>query len=428
MSRFQYTNRNLELLEPYEWKRSRTVLRGESGSNVADLPDRPSDLEQRDGRGIRKGNDIAKLYADNKVDVVIYAVEKSLDAYKFGLLHNKQLFIRQLKNNSLGARTIDEGSMDEKGGMNFSEYVAILSGNTELLEKARLEKKIASLESERQAFMRGKSSSRYKLEGIMSDVEKNNGYINRITKDIDAFNSRVQYAQDGTTRLNPVQLDGLKGNDPKEVGAKLNEIAEKARTYGAYQQIGTLYGFNLLVKSETTNKEGFDVIQNRFFIKGEGELLYNYNHGVMATDPKTAAQNFLNALDTMPKLLEKYQTDNEKLQKDIPVLKEVVEGTWRKEPELKVLKDDLIKLDREIQLSLNPISEAEGVPVENNSDVITNQQNKSQEKSDTLIVQDASMPNTLQGIKEVMGDRLVIASVSGSPPKIEKKESKTFKL
>ena len=58
-----------------------------------DAPWRPSDLEQRDGRGIRKGNDIAKLYANNKVDVLIYAVEKSLDAYKFGLLHNKQLFI-----------------------------------------------------------------------------------------------------------------------------------------------------------------------------------------------------------------------------------------------------------------------------------------------------------------------------------------------
>ena len=126
MSRFQYTNRNLELLEPYEWKRSRTVLRGESDSNVADLPDRPSDLQQRDGRAIRKGNEIAKLYADNKVDVVIYAVEKSLDSYKFNLLQNKQTFINQLKNNSLGSRTIDEGSMDESAGMNFSEYVAIL--------------------------------------------------------------------------------------------------------------------------------------------------------------------------------------------------------------------------------------------------------------------------------------------------------------
>lgn len=390
-----------------------------------DSPWRPSDLEQRDGRGIRKGNDIAKLHADNKVDVVIYAVEKSLDAYKFGLLHNKQLFIRQLKNNSLGSRTIDEGSMDEKGGMNFSEYVAILSGNTELLEKARLEKKIASLESERQAFTRGKSSSRYKLEGIMSDVEKNNGYVNRITKDMEVFNSRVQYQSDGVTRLNPVLLEGVQGSNPQLIGTKLNEIADNARTYGVHEKIGSLYGFDLMVKSETTNKEGFDVIQNRFFVKGETDILYNYNHGMMATDPKTAAMNFLNALDTMPKLLEKYQADNQKIEKDIPVLKEVVEGTWRKEPELKVLKDELIKLDREIQLSLKPIEESErqakNAPDNN---VASNQQNQSQGKSETSIVQDTPMPNTLQGVKEAMGDRLVIASVGSSPPKVEKKGMK----
>ena len=93
---------------------------------------------QREGRAIRKGNEIAKHFGDNKVDVIIYAVEKSLDSYKFNLLHNKQLFIQQLKTNNMGSRTIDEGSLDEKSGMNFSEYVAILSGNTDLLENARL--------------------------------------------------------------------------------------------------------------------------------------------------------------------------------------------------------------------------------------------------------------------------------------------------
>ena len=394
-----------------------------------DAPWRPSDLEQRDGRGIRKGNDVAKLYADNKVDVIIYAVEKSLDAYKFGLLHNKQLFIRQLKNNSLGSRTIDEGGMDEKGGMNFSEYVAILSGNTELLEKARLEKKIASLESERQAFTRGKSSSRYKLENIMSDVEQNTSYINRISRDIEAFKSRVQYHPDGETRLNPVLLDGLQGGYPNTIGQRLNEIAEKARTLGAYEKIGTLYDFNLLVKSETTAKDGFDVVQNRFFIKGEGEILYNYNHGVMATDPKTAVLNFLNALDTMPKLLDRYQLDNEKLQKDIPTLKDVVEATWRKEPELKDLKDDLIKLDRQIQLSLKPIEESEGqsdkLP---ENTVSTNQQPQSNVKTENVIIKDAPMPTTIQGVKEVMGDRFVIGAIGNSPPKVEKKESKRIKF
>ena len=41
MSRFLTTNRNIELLEPYEGKLSRTVLRGERGSNALDLPDIP---------------------------------------------------------------------------------------------------------------------------------------------------------------------------------------------------------------------------------------------------------------------------------------------------------------------------------------------------------------------------------------------------
>ena len=260
----------------------------------------------------------------------------------------------------------------------------------------------------------------------MSSVEKNNGFINRISKDIEAFSSRVQYQPDGVTRLNPVQLDGLQGSNPKEVGLKLNEIADNTRTHGAHEKIGTLYGFDLMVKSETTNKDGFDLIQNRFFIKGEGDILYNYNHGTMATDPKTAAQNFLNALDTMPKLLEKYQSDNEKLQKDIPVLKEVVEATWRKEPELKTLKDDLIKLDREIQLSLKPIEESEGKESVQDNTVSVNKQ--SQVKSETF-VQDTPLPNTIQGVKEIMGDRLVIASVGDSPPKVERKDtSKGIKL
>lgn len=163
------------------------------------------------------------------MDVILYAVEKSLDAYKFGLLHNKQLFIRQLKTNNMGSRTIDEGAIDEKSGMNFSEYVAVLSGNTDLLDKARLEKKIATLESERQAFVRGKSSSRYKLEQITEKIEKNNDLIRRIGKDLEHFKARVEFNEDGSYR-NPVKLNGLETSDPKLIGKQLNRIAETART------------------------------------------------------------------------------------------------------------------------------------------------------------------------------------------------------
>ena len=41
-----------------------------------DTPWRPSDLQQRDGRGVRAGNEIDKHFAGNNVDVILYAVEK----------------------------------------------------------------------------------------------------------------------------------------------------------------------------------------------------------------------------------------------------------------------------------------------------------------------------------------------------------------
>ncbi len=99
-----------------------------------DIPWKPAELDQRHGRGARQGNRIAKAHYGNKVRTFIYAVEQSLDNYKFNLLKNKQTFISQMKESDLHTRSIDEGAIDEQTGMNFSEYIAVLSGDTTLLE------------------------------------------------------------------------------------------------------------------------------------------------------------------------------------------------------------------------------------------------------------------------------------------------------
>ena len=323
-----------------------------------DAPWRPSDLQQRDGRGIRKGNEVAKLYADNKVDVIIYAVEKSLDSYKFNLLYNKQLFITQLKQNNMGCRTIDEGGMDEKGGIPFSEYVAVLSGNTDLLDKARLEKRIAGMEGERKAFQRGKGESRIKLETFLANRASNDDIIARVRKDKAAIESRMQYDKEGN-RLNPLKIDGVAGDDPKVIAAKLHEIEDRERTHGQPKVIGSLYGFDIVVKTDTTVKDGLDFCENRFFVRGEGNFLYNYNNGRLAVDPKTACQNFINAFDSIPRLIEKYTRDNEAIEKELPVLEQVVGEVWKKEDELKQLKADLAALDRKILLSLKSVDAQE---------------------------------------------------------------------
>ncbi|MEN2435614.1 N-6 DNA methylase [Weeksellaceae bacterium A-14] len=324
-----------------------------------DTPWRPSDLAQRDGRAIRKGNEIAKFFADNKVDVVIYAVEKSLDSYKFNLLYNKQLFIDQLKNNNLGKRTIDEGSMDEKSGMNFSEYVAILSGNTDLLDKAKIEKQIAGLESEKQAFNRSKSSAKYKLHDFTEMLQSAESRVNRMSLDWNNLQQRVQKRSDGAI-VNVIQLDGLSPNaDVKQIGAKLNQIADKARTGGDYQEIGSLYGFQLLVKTEMSEKEGMDIRVNRFLIQGEGNIKYTFNNGIIAKDEKLAAMNFLNALEKLPSYIEQEKKKVAEIQKDLPVLHEVINGTWSKENRLSELKTELASVERKIQLSITPETKEE---------------------------------------------------------------------
>ncbi|SUJ03030.1 DNA methylase [Sphingobacterium spiritivorum] len=327
-----------------------------------DTPWRPSDLAQRDGRAIRKGNEIAKFFADNKVAVIIYAVEKSLDSYKFNLLYNKQLFIDQLKTNNLTKRTIDEGSMDEKSGMNFSEYVAILSGNTDLLDKAKLEKQIAGLESEKQAFNRSKSSAKFKVQDYMEMLQSTQSRLNRMSTDWENLQQRLQKRSDGTIE-NPVLLDGLPPNaNPKQIGAKLNEIADKARTAGQYEEIGSLYGFTLLVKTEMSEKEGSDIRVNRFLVQGEGNIKYTYNNGLMAKDPETATMNFLRALEKLPGFVKQEQEKIAEIQKDLPILQEVVNGTWSKESRLSELKTELAAVERKIQLSIEPVKQGEAVP------------------------------------------------------------------
>lgn len=317
-----------------------------------DTPWRPSDLAQRDGRGVRAGNEIAKLYADNKVDVIIYAVEKSLDSYKFNLLHCKQTFISQLKSGALGARTIDEGAMDEKSGMNFSEYMAILSGNTDLLDKAKLEKKVASLEGERKSFNKGKRDSELKLKSKSEELDGNRAILKGMTADYDKFMCQAKKDKDGNI-LNLITLNGLESNNPEVIGKQLQRMAKTERTDGDYKEIGAIYGFPIKVVSETSFESGLPFVDNRFVVVGHYK--YQYNNGHLAkSDPIAAANNFLNALQKIPSYIEQYDSKCKALEKEIPQLQEIASKVWKREDELKGLKTELAALDRKIQLELAP--------------------------------------------------------------------------
>ena len=317
-----------------------------------DTPWRPSDLTQRDGRAIRAGNEIAKLYADNKVDVIIYAVEKSLDSYKFNLLHCKATFIAQLKSGALGARTIDEGAMDEKNGMNFSEYMAILSGNTDLLEKAKLEKRIASLESERKAHNKGISDSKFRHQTITHDIVNNEAAIERMKADVARYEAVVRRDKDGNP-LNNLTIDTCNLSDEKNMGIHLQGLAQRTDTHGQYKRIGEVYGFPISIISERTLVDGKEAVQNRFVV--EGNYKYKFNNGFIAmSDTHAACMNFVNALEKIPGIIAQYEERTAKLKADVPQLEAIISKPWGKEDELKQLKSELAALDRKITAELAP--------------------------------------------------------------------------
>ena len=276
----------------------------------------------------------------------------------------------------MGARTIDEGAMDEKSGMNFSEYMALLSGNTDLLDKAKLDKRIASLEGERKSFNKGKRDSEFKLESKTGELRNNTAIVEAMTKDWDRFAAAAKTDKDGN-RLNMLKVDGVDSADEKVIGKHLQEIAKNAATGGLYKPVGEIYGFPVKVISERMMRDGLEFTDNRFVVEGNYKYTYNNGHLAMA-DPVAAARNFLNALERIPSIIDQYKAKNEVLEREIPQLQEIAGKVWKKEDELKQLKSELAALDRKIQLELAPptpeVADKENDDVEKNiSELRTNQ-------------------------------------------------------
>ena len=116
-----------------------------------DCPWRPADIEQREGRILRQGNQF------QSVKIFKYVTEGTFDAYNWGLIENKQKFIGQLmsgKNPSRSCEDVDEAALS------YAEVKALASGDPRIMEKTDLDSQVTKLK----LLKANHESQRYALE------------------------------------------------------------------------------------------------------------------------------------------------------------------------------------------------------------------------------------------------------------------------
>lgn len=321
-----------------------------------DTPWKPSELEQRNGRGARQGNWVAKKYHNNKVKNYIYATEQSLDAYKFNLLKNKQFFISQMKNNQLHVRTIDEGAIDEQSGMNFAEYIAILSGDTTLLEKAKLERKVTALEGSKHSYNKEVSRNRWERDWLQEKRDKHAETLLKLKEDETHYRSLLRMGDDGV-KINPIKLTGINSSDSVVLGNHVIDLYKNWKPRDPQQdeqRIGSLYGFDLYIqcnyKRSQSNGNLVESYEKSFYAQRTADgIKYTYNNGSPNIDnPKLAARHFLNAIDRVGPLVEKYQKDIAEMDQQIISLQQLIDKPFAKEAELQEMKAELKRLETEM--------------------------------------------------------------------------------
>ncbi|MBX2956168.1 MAG: DEAD/DEAH box helicase family protein [Cyclobacteriaceae bacterium] len=314
-----------------------------------DIPWRPSDFEQRIGRGGRQGNRMAKDFRENTVRNYVYAVNRTLDAYQFNILSNKQKFISQIKNSSIDQRKIDEGALDQEGGMNFGEYVALLSGNTDLLEKVKLEKKLYDLERSYQVFLKRKSEASFYIDMNNRDLKLKESALVKLEAD-------WKPVQSIDLEKTPVIVAGKPFDDKKEAGEQLHATIEHLKQKGIVTEteIAMLLDFKLL----------YNPIQSKVYVSGPSGMIYNYADGKLNENPALAGRYVTDSIKRIPKVIDNTKDSIRDFQKKITIYQNELSADFKEKSLINDLKHQIDQLSERLEKAFSKEPELEGAKME----------------------------------------------------------------
>ncbi|WP_345358389.1 helicase-related protein, partial [Citricoccus nitrophenolicus] len=137
-----------------------------------DCPWRPADLEQREGRVIRQGNQNAQ------VEIYSYATEKTFDVASWDMIARKARFIGQMKRGETAGREVEDAVADLE--FSASKAAAELSGDPRIEQLATLQMRIEQLTSLEASWRNQRSATRAELRMNQNRVTHLQGMLPRL--------------------------------------------------------------------------------------------------------------------------------------------------------------------------------------------------------------------------------------------------------
>ena len=292
-----------------------------------DCPWRPSDLQQREGRIIRQGNE------NPEVDIYTYVTENTFDSYLYQLVEGKQKFIGQIMTSKSPVRSAED--IDETA-LSYAEIKALCAGNPHIKEKMDLDIDVSRLKLLKANHL----SQRYSLEDqIIKEFPQK---IKSLEQRIEGYKADMaQLAQNTLPNedgFSPMIMAGGTVSDKKAAGEAIIGLC-KSMTNPDPIHIGEYRGFDMELF--------FDSFSREYKITLKHELRHTVTLG---TDIFGNIQRLDNALNSFQEKLTACEAQLENTKVQLENAKLEVQKPFPQEEELKTKTVRLNELNAMLNL------------------------------------------------------------------------------
>lgn len=300
-----------------------------------DIPYRPTDIEQRNGRGVRKGNIGAKEHNHNKVVVSFYIVENCTDALMLNNVNIKKNFIEQLTNGTIQFNRLDMGPVNDEGSIDYKTLLAVAKNDPLYLEKEELAKQLDELELEKSIFKKNRLEAKNNIAFYEGELERTAKNISKLEKNLPLWNSISDKEYYYTELGKALRISG--SVDVLKLGERLNNLLQFKK-----EETGKYIIFSIADASLVLDVE--DKLHHRLLVVTP-HASYGYGSKRIVTNWNSLADYMYNSLSKIPMSLQIQKEVISDFKKSIKANQKILELEFDKEEKLELVQKRLVEIN-----------------------------------------------------------------------------------